>query len=182
MNSLQKFNQILDDLNKEVEEFKDVSETYKKLEQLIHSYNTIIDQFKENNKILNKVNDFQKSQYEKVTKSLTEIENINNKNKNELKKLFEEKVDKIRSDNKEFYKDLESTVKIKLDDNKSEIKKLIENERIQIKQIFEIEFAKNTKELNQIIQIETKKIKFLLWLIGTLTLILSLLSAIKLWM
>jgi len=98
-----------------------------------------------------------------------------------LAKLIEEKTDQIRKENKDFYKDLESTIKIKLDDNKSEIKNLIENERNQIKQIFEIEFAKNTKELKQVIEAENKTIKVSIWVIGGLTLILSLLAVIKIW-
>ena len=109
-----------------------------------------------------------------------------------MEKLFEEKTDLIRKENKEFYKDIESTIKSKLDDNKSQIKQLIESERNQIKQIFEIEFAKNTKELRQVIEIETNKqtqlllenqkaIKISLWVIGGLTLILSAMAVFKLW-
>lgn len=71
-------------------------------------------------------------------------------------------------------------------------KKLIEDERNQIKQVFEIEFAKNTKELRQVIETETNKqtqlladnqktIKFSVWVIGGLTLILSVLAIVKLW-
>ena len=87
----------------------------------------------------------------------------------------------IRKENKDFYKDLESTIKIKLDENKSEIKQVIENERNQIKQIFEIEFAKNTKELRQVIEAENKSLKISVWVIGGLTLIMSILAVIKLW-
>ena len=123
---------------------------------------------------------------------MVEIENFNNQNKTELVKLLEEKTDQIRKENKDFYKDLESTIKIKLDDNKAEIKNLIENERNQIKQIFEIEFAKNTKELMQVFEKESERgrrlldesqkiIKTSVWVIGGLTLILSLLTVIKLW-
>ena len=69
---------------------------------------------------------------------------------------------------------------------------LIENERLRIKEIFEIEFAKNTKELRQVIEIEANKqtrllldnqkiIKISLWVIGTITIILCAMSAFKLW-
>lgn len=192
MSNLQKFDQTLEDLNQEVEQLKGVSSAFKKLHQLIETYNTIIRQFEENSKTLYNINELQKAQQEKIVKSLVEIENFNSQSKTELVKLLEEKTDQIRKENKDFYKDLESTIKIKLDDNKAEIKNLIENERNQIKQIFEIEFAKNTKELMQVFEKESERgrrlldesqkiIKTSVWVIGGLTLILSLLTVIKLW-
>lgn len=192
MSNLQKFNTTLEDFDKEVGKLKAVSDAYQKLEGLTVAYNDISKQFDQNSKALDKINELQKAQQEKVTKSLTDFENTNKHNKSELSKLLEEKTDQIRKENKEFYKDIESTIKSKLDDNKSQIKQLIESERNQIKQIFEIEFAKNTKELRQIIETETSKqtqllldnqkvIKISLWIIGGLTLILSALAVFKLW-
>jgi hypothetical protein len=210
MSNLQKFNQTLDDFNQEVEQLKGVSEAYKKLQHLTETYGGITKQFEESSKTLGEICELQKVQQEKVakslvelesinkqnnaklTQSLVELENINRQNKTELARLVEEKTDQIRKENREFYKDFESTVKIKLDENKSEIKQLIESERNQIKQIFEIEFAKNTKELKQVIEIETNKqtqllannqkmIKILLWIFGGLTVILSALGVFKLW-
>lgn len=192
MSNLQKFNSTLEDFDKEVGKLKAVSDAYQKLEGLTVAYDGISKQFDQNSKALDKINELQKVQQEKVTKSLTDLENTNNQNKSELSKLLEEKTDQIRKENKEFYKDIESTIKSKLDDNKSQIKQLIENERNQIKQIFEIEFAKNTKELRQVIETETNKqtqllldnqkiIKISLWVIGGIILILSTLSAFKLW-
>ncbi|RZK07016.1 MAG: hypothetical protein EOO46_14855 [Flavobacterium sp.] len=181
MSNLQKFNQTLESLNQEVEQLKDVSGAYKKLQNLTETYNQIIKQFEENSRTLDKINEIQKNQQEKFTKSLAEIENANQQSKTELVKLIEEKTDQIRKENKDFYKDFESTIKIKLNDNKSEIKNLIESERTQIKQIFEIEFAKNTKELRQVIESENKTIKISIWLLGGLTLILCFIALIKLW-
>ena len=192
MSNLQKFNTTLEDFDKEVGKLKAVSDAYQKLEGLTVAYNDISKQFDQNSKALDKINELQKAQQEKVTKSLNDLENSNQQNKSELSKLLEEKTDLIRKENKEFYKDIESTIKSKLDDNKSQIKQLIESERNQIKQIFEIEFAKNTKELRQIIEAETNKqtqllldnqkvIKISLWVIGGLTLILSALAVFKLW-
>jgi ABC-type transporter Mla subunit MlaD len=191
MSNLQKFNTTLEDFDKEVGKLKAVSDAYQKLEGLTVAYNDISKQFDQNSKALDKINELQKAQQEKVTKSLNDLENSNQQNKSELSKLLEEKTDLIRKENKEFYKDIESTIKSKLDDNKSQIKQLIESERNQIKQIFEIEFAKNTKELRQVIEAETNKqtqllldnqkvIKISLWVIGGLTLILSALAVFKL--
>jgi ABC-type transporter Mla subunit MlaD len=192
MSNLQKFNTTLEDFDKEVGKLKAVSDAYQKLEGLTVAYNDISKQFDQNSKALDKINELQKAQQEKVTKSLNDLENSNQQNKSELSKLLEEKTDLIRKENKEFYKDIESTIKSKLDENKSQIKQLIESERNQIKQIFEIEFAKNTKELRQVIEAETNKqtqllldnqkvIRISLWVIGGLTLILSALAVFKLW-
>ena len=192
MSNLQKFNTTLEDFDKEVGKLKAVSNAYQKLEALTKSYDSISQQFDENNKALDQINELQKTQQEKVTKSLTELQETNKQNKTALFKLLEEKTDQIRKENKEFYRDIESTIKSKLDDNKSQIKQLIESERSQIKQIFEIEFAKNTRELQQVIEAETNKqtqvllenqkvIKLSLWIIGGLTIFLSGLALFKLW-
>ena len=162
MSNLQKFNTTLEDFEKEVKKLKGVSSAYQKLEELTIAYNDISKQFEQNSKALNKINELQKAQQEKVTKSLNELENNSKQFKSELANLIEEKTDQIRKESKEFYKDIESTIKLKLDDNKSQIKQLIESERNQIKQIFEIEFAKNTKELRQVIEVETNKQTILL--------------------
>lgn len=115
MSNLQKFNQTLEDFNQEVEQLKDVSGAFKKLQQLTETYNTIIKQFEENSKTLGEINELQKAQQEKVAQSLIELENVNKQHKTELAKLVEEKTDQIRKENKDFYENLESTIKIKLD-------------------------------------------------------------------
>ena len=162
------------------------------MQRQAETFNTILNQFKENNKTLGEISVLQKTHLEKVTKSLIEIENINKQDNARLRKLMEEKTDQIRKENKEFYKDLESTIKIKLDENNFKIKQLIENERNLIKQIFELEFAKNTKELNSKIEneniIQTKilvnnqtTIKRSIWIIGFIILILIGLCVFRLW-
>lgn len=190
MSKLEKFNTTLEDFDKEVEKLKDVSGAYQKLQGLTVAYDEISKQFDKNSKALDKINELQKAYQEKITKSLVDLESANKENKTALAGLIETKTDQIRTENKEFYKDLAGTIKIQLDDNKSQIKQLIESERTQIKQIFEIEFAKNIKELRQIIETETNKqtqvllenqniIKISFWLIGGLTLILSVLAMFK---
>lgn len=192
MTNLQKFNETLDDLGQEVQQLKEVSAIYKNMQRQAETFNTILNQFKENNKTLGEISVLQKTHLEKVTKSLIEIENINKQDNARLRKLMEEKTDQIRKENKEFYKDLESTIKIKLDENNFKIKQLIENERNLIKQIFELEFAKNTKELNSKIEneniIQTKilvnnqtTIKRSIWIIGFIILILIGLCVFRLW-
>ena len=192
MSDLQKFNQTLEDFSQEVEQLKDVSGAYRKLERLTETYSEITRQFAENSKTLGTIIELQKVQQEKVSKSLVELEKTYAQNIATLTKIIDVKTDQIRWENKQFYKDLEGTIKIKLDENKSQIKQLIENERNQIKQIFEIEFAKNTKELKQVVETKISKqtqllsnrqrtIKILIWIIGGLSLIVSALASYKLW-
>lgn len=173
MSNLQKFNTTLEDFDKEVGKLKAVSEAYQKLEKLTQSYGEITNHFKQNNQ---KLADINKS----IDNSLAFIG-----------KLVEEKTDLIRKENKEFYRDLENTIKLKLNDNKSEIKQLIESERDQIKQIFEIEFAKNTMELRQVIGNVTDKqtelllknqkgLKIAIWILGIMSIILGVIVLTKL--
>ena len=173
MSNLQKFNTTLEDFDKEVGKLKAVSEAYQKLENLTQSYDEISNHFKQNNQKLANIN-------QSIDNSLASIG-----------KLVEEKTDLIRKENKEFYRDLENTIKLKLNDNKSEIKQHIESERNQIKQIFEIEFAKNTKELRQVIENATDKqteilqknqkgLKIVVWVLGGISIILSGLVLTKL--
>ncbi len=172
MSNLQKFNTTLEDFDKEVGKLKAVSEAYQKLQRLTVTYDKIIKQIEQSSNTLKNLNEFQKAHLLRAEKKI-----------NELSNLIEIKIEQIRKENKDFYKDLEGTIRIKLDDNKSEIKHLIENERARIKEIFEIEFAKNTKELRQIIESETNKqtqliirnqkgIKISLFVLGGLTVLL----------
>lgn len=202
MSNLQKFNSTLEDFDKEVGKLKEVSGAYQKLESLTAKYDAIIKQFEVNSNTLDKIIELQKAQQEKIAKTLSDIEKANKQSEIELSKLintnhkdFESKIsasiEVIRKENNEFYKELESTIKIKLDDNKSQIKQLIESERSQIKQIFEIEFAKNTRELRQVIEAETNKqtqiilenqkvIKLSVWIVGSISIILSAIAVFKL--
>jgi ABC-type transporter Mla subunit MlaD len=191
MSNLQKFNTTLDDFDKEVSKLKSVSEAYRKLENLITSFNEISTQFNENSKTLESINGIQKIQQQKVINCLIELEVLHKQTKDHLTKIIEEQIESLRKDNKDFYKELESTIRIKLDENKSQIKQLIENERTRIKEIFEIEFARNTKELKQTIENEAQKqtqqlvrgqksIKISLWILGGAILLISIVILIKL--
>jgi hypothetical protein len=181
MSKLEKFNTTIEDFDKEVEKLKDVSGVYQKLQGLIVKYGEISNLFEQNSTSLLNTNESISAHFEGIRLESKALE------KNIVGLL-----EKSQKDNKEFYKDLDNSMRIKLDENKSQIKQLIENERNQIKQIFEIEFAKNTGELRRVIENETNKqtnillenqknIKISLWIIGGLTLILSALSVFKLW-
>lgn len=175
MSNLQKFNNTLEELNLEVEKLKAVSGAYKKLESLTQTYDEINGLFKENNLKLTDIN-------QRIDLSLADIV-----------KVIELKTDLLRKENKEFYNEFENTIKLKLNDNKSEIRQLIESERNQIKQIFEIEFAKNTQELKQKIENGILKqtevllksqrgITIAIWVLGGVSIILSGLAFVKLFL
>ncbi len=149
MSNLQRFNNTLTELEKELDNLKGVSRIYKKIENLVKTYETIIEKFGDNNKKLTEINNLQQVEQEKISTSLLKVENFHQKNKQDILDLLVQENALVRKENKEFYTDLENTVKIKLDDNKSQIKQLIENERNYIKDIFEIEFTKNTNELRK---------------------------------
>lgn len=185
MSSLQKFKETIEEFDSEVEKLKAVSDAYQKLQGLTVAYDGISKQFDENSKNLDKINESQKTQQAKVVQSLNEIEGVSKQSKKELASMIEEGADLIRKENKDFYRELESTIRIKLEDNCSQIKQLIESERVQIKQIFEIEFAKNTKELSNIFETQTirqtqelleshKIIKVSIWVIGAIIILLQL--------
>jgi hypothetical protein len=130
---------------------------------------------------LEEFNSLQKEQHHRIIQTQTE-----------LSALLEKKTDLIRKENKDFYKDFEGTVRIKLDEHRLQIRQLIEQERDQIRQIFELEFARNTAQMKQAIEAEATKqtalllhsqrtIRITVWVVGGLTVILSALAVIKLW-
>ena len=180
MSKLEKFNSTLEDFDKEVEKLEEFSSVFDKLKGLIVAYREISNQFEENSKSLINVTDIINAHFDGIR--------LENK---ALEKNIIVLLEKLQKESKDFYKDLDSSMRIKLDENKSQIKQLIENERNQIKQIFEIEFAKNTKDLSLVIENETKKqtqvllnnqktLKISLWAIGGFLLILNVIMLLKL--
>jgi ABC-type transporter Mla subunit MlaD len=183
MNNLQKFDNTIEELGKELVKLKGTTDAYQKLQGLITSYAKINELFAQNSKSLEEFAAQQKKKQEELANTLTTLHNQNKEGKDELKKqntVFEKNIslliENLRKENKDFYLDFEKTVKIKLDDNKSEIKRLIESERLQIKAIFEAEISKRTAEIiaNQ------KGLQTTIWIIGALLAILNIVVLVKL--
>ena len=65
----------------------------------------------------------------------------------------------ISKDNKDSYKDLADILKIKLENSYSEIKRLIENERLQIKELFEKISEKQADDIKNLIREKYQKIE-----------------------
>ena len=183
MNNLQKFNNTIEEFDKELIKLKDTSEAYQKLQGLVTSYAKINEQFIKNSKSLEEFAAQQHKKQEELAKSLTSLHDENKVSKEEIKKqneVFEKNisllVEKLRKENKDFYLDFEKTVKIKLDENKSEIKLLIESERYRIKEIFETELSKRTDEILSY----QKGLLSTLWIIGIILTILNVVVLVKL--
>jgi CHASE3 domain sensor protein len=191
MSNLAKFDNTLQDFNLEVNKLKEVSVAYQKLNALSVVYDNVTKQFNENSNELKEIGTLLKQGRDNIDQGIVKLLADAKKNQSEMGRVIEEKLEILRKDNKSFYKDLESTIKIKLDDNKSQIRQMIESERKWIKDIFELEFAKNTQELKKTIIQENKEqtallvkneiaIKYSIWVIGTAILLLILASTFHL--
>jgi hypothetical protein len=191
MSNLTKFDNTLQDFSQEVGKLKEVSAAYQKLNALSLAYDSITKQFGENSAELKEVSLLLKEAREKLDQGIVKLLADAKRSQNEIGKAVGEKLELLSKDNKTFFKELEGTLKIKLDDNRSQIKQLIENERSRIKDIFEIEFSKNTQELKKTMIADNKQqtlailkgqtaIKISIWLIGGAILLLLFANTFKL--
>ena len=137
----------------------------------------IINFFKENTSYLKQISDTQIQEQENVLKFLREIETQQQKSyaevqtllakigeqskehKEELAKTLDKNFETITRENKDSYKDLADILKIKLENSYSEIKRLIENERLQIKELFEKISEKQADSIKIVIKEECQKIE-----------------------
>jgi CHASE3 domain sensor protein len=186
MSNLKKFEETLGSLDLEVNRLNAVSQAYKKLEDLVESYDTIINELKENNTTFIKIKDEQNKHLNSIEDNFKKINKSIHQANLKLNSSLEDKIDVIRKENKEFYRDLESTIKIKLDDNKSQIKQLIESERLQLKQIIESNIKKSEGKVNsnidELSEVQAKSmniLKWSIWVIGFITIILLALLIFK---
>lgn len=180
MSNLQKFNKTLESLDLEVNRLNAVTDAYKKLEDLIKTYENIISVLKKNNVNFIKLKKDHEDLINSIEKSIKSINSSIDEMEVEFSKLIQQKTDLIRKENKEFYHDFEKTVHLKLSDHRSEIKQLIESERSQIKQIIEGESSKvkdfiktNTEQQIGILKKETKTLKVSIWVLGVILIIMS---------
>ncbi len=186
MSNLKKFEETLGSLDLEVNRLNAVSQAYEKLENLVASYDTIISKLKENNTTFIKIKDEQNKHLDNIEENFKKINKSIYQANLALNSTLEDKIVTIRKENKEFYRDLESTIKIKLDDNKSQIKQLIESERLQLKQIIESTIKQSEEKINSNIDhhsaIQAKAMtisKWSIWVIGFITIMLLALLTYK---
>ena len=88
MNNLQKFNNTIEEFDKELIKLKDTSEAYQKLQGLVNSYAKINEQFIKNSKSLEDIAVQQQQKQVELAKSLTSLQDTNKAGKDEIKKHF----------------------------------------------------------------------------------------------
>ena len=101
----------------------------------------------------------QQKSYAEAHTLLVKIEEQSKDHKEELAKTLDKNFETITKENKDSYKDLADILKIKLENSHSEIKRLIENERLQIKELFEKISEKQADDIKNLIREKYQKIE-----------------------
>lgn len=196
MNKSEQFSKIIDKFEKELINLQSALFTYQKIEDLSFQSKRIIEVFEENIIYLKDISKKEEQQQERVSNFLLELEKkqesiaqkqqrayddikllfseIREQDKDhkcELSKTLDTNFETISRNNKDFYRDVGDTLRIKLEDHKAEIKRMIEAERVQIREMIEKENQKSLKEQN--------KIKILLYCLLGLVLLLFVFSIFK---
>ena len=177
MSKLEQFDKIINGFEQELDKLQNTSKVYQKINELYSQNLQIIDFFKENINYLKQISDAQIQEQESVLKFLREIEVQQQKSyaeahtllvkieeqskdhKEEIAKTLDKNFETISKDNKDSYKDLADILKIKLENSYSEIKRVIENERLQIKDLFEKISEKQADSIKIVIKEEYQKIE-----------------------
>jgi len=150
MSSLAEFNDTLASLEKEANKLEDVTGAYAKIAALVSDYERI------QNLLTKSVTSMQGAQQEleaqekMILEKIASIKGLQESARKNLEELLsdrislmDEAVEKMRKQNKEFYIDLERTLKIKLEENLSELKRLMESESQKFKQAVEQAFEQH---------------------------------------
>ena len=177
MSKLEQFDKIINGFEQELDKLQNTSKVYQKINELYNQNLQIINFFKENTSYLKQISDTQIQEQENVLKFLREIETQQQKSyaevqtllakigeqskehKEELAKTLDKNFETITRENKDSYKDLADILKIKLENSYSEIKRVIENERLQIKELFEKISEKQADSIKIVIKEEYQKIE-----------------------
>ena len=177
MSKLEQFDKIINGFEQELDKLQNTSKVYQKINELYNQNLQIINFFKENTSYLKQISDAQIQEQENVLKFLQEIETQQQKSyaevhtllvkieeqskdhKEELAKTLDRNFETITKENKDSYKDLADILKIKLENSYSEIKRLIENERLQTKELFEKISEKQADSIKIVIKEEYQKIE-----------------------
>nr|WP_314751400.1 hypothetical protein [uncultured Capnocytophaga sp.] len=196
MNKSEQFSKIIDKFEEELINLQSALFTYQKIEDLSFQSKRIIEVFEENIIYLKDISKKEEQQQERVSNFLLELEKkqesiaqkqqrayddikllfseIREQDKDhkcELSKTLDTNFETISRNNKDFYRDVGDTLRIKLEDHKAEIKRMIEAERVQIREMIEKENQKSLKE--------QKNIKILLYCLLGLVLLLFVFSILK---
>lgn len=196
MSKLEQFDKLIDSFEQELEKLQSTTAVYQKIQDMYVQNKEIIAIFKENAIYLKEISEKEYQQQEKVSEFLLELKGQQEKiaiqqqkdydtiqhlleklseqdkaHKYELSKTLDTNFETISRSNKDFYRDVGDTLRIRLEDYKSEIKRMIEGERVQIREMIEKENQKSLKE--------QKNIKILLYCLLGLVLLLFVFSILK---
>jgi hypothetical protein len=196
MNKSEQFSKIIEKFEEELINLQSALFTYQKIEDLSSQSKRIIEVFEENVIYLKEISKKEEQQQEQVSNFLLELEkkqesiaqkqqkaydNIqllfsqiseqDKAHKYELSKTLDTNFETISRSNKDFYRDVGDSLRIRLEDYKSEIKRMIEGERVQIREMIEKENQKSLRE--------QKNIKILLYCLLGLVLLLFVFSILK---
>ena len=196
MNKSEQFSKIIEKFEEELINLQSALFTYQKIEDLSFQSKRIIEVFEENVIYLKEISKKEEQQQEQVSNFLLELEkkqesiaqkqqkaydNIqllfsqiseqDKAHKYELSKTLDTNFETISRSNKDFYRDVGDSLRIRLEDYKSEIKRMIEGERVQIREMIEKENQKSLRE--------QKNIKILLYCLLGLVLLLFVFSILK---
>ena len=196
MNKSEQFSEIIEKFEEELINLQSALFTYHKIEDLSFQSKRIIEVFEENVIYLKEISKKEEEQQQQVSNFLLELEkkqesiaqkqqkaydNIqllfsqiseqDKAHKYELSKTLDTNFETISRSNKEFYRDVGDSLRIRLEDYKSEIKRMIEGERVQIREMIEKENQKSLRE--------QKNIKILLYCLLGLVLLLFVFSILK---
>ena len=196
MSKLEQFDKLIDSFEQELEKLQSTTAVYQKIQDMYVQNKEILAIFKENAIYLKEISEKEYQQQEKVSEFLLELKGQQEKiaiqqqkdydtiqhlleklseqdkaHKYELSKTLDTNFETISRSNKDFYRDVGDTLRIRLEDYKSEIKRMIEGERVQIREMIEKENQKSLKE--------QKNIKILLYCLLGLVLLLFVFSILK---
>lgn len=196
MSKLEQFDKLIDSFEQELEKLQSTTAVYQKIQDMYVQNKEIIAIFKENAIYLKEISEKEYQQQEKVSEFLLELKGQQEKiaiqqqkdydtiqhlleklseqdkaHKYELSKTLDTNFETISRSNKDFYRDVGDTLRIRLEDYKSEIKRMVEGERVQIREMIEKENQKSLKE--------QKNIKILLYCLLGLVLLLFVFSILK---
>ncbi len=196
MSKLEQFDKLIDSFEQELEKLQSTTAVYQKIQYILVQNKEIIDVFKENVVYLKEISEKEEQQQQRVSEFILDLkkkqesiaqeqqktyDNIqlffsqiseqDKAHKHELSKTLDTNFETISRSNKDFYRDVRDTLRIRLEDYKSEIKRMIEGERVQIREMIEKENQKSLKEQN--------KIKILLYCLLGLVLLLFVFSIFK---
>lgn len=171
MSKLEQFDKLIGSFEQELEKLQSTTAVYQKIQDILVQNKEIIDVFKENVVYLKEISKKEEQQQERVSEFILDLkkkqesiaqeqqktyDNIqllfsqiseqDKEHKHELSKTLDTNFETITKDNKNFYKDVGDTLRIKLEDHKAEIKRMIEAERLQIREMMEKENQKVLKE------------------------------------